>query len=150
VALFGKVDDYRGRLRFTNPVVDVLSAAGQARTGVVVPIYPQSGKADVSTWELQPVVAAALERTGPLVEPLPGSVLEDLKLVDRTWRTTTSTGRPPPTTPAGPPGLRFDEFLRMQVGLVARKRAVEAAGGGIAHRSTARSSSDSSARCRSS
>ncbi len=135
VALFGKVDDYRGRLRFTNPVVDVLGRAGQARTGVVVPIYPQSGKADVSTWELQPVVAAALERTGPLVEPLPGSVLEDLKLVDRTVAYH-DIHRPsaPDDARRARRRLRFDEFLRMQVGLVARKRAVEAAGGGIAHR----------------
>lgn len=135
VALFGKVDRYRGRLRFTNPVVDVLGRAGQTRTGVVVPIYPQSGKADVSTWEIQPVVAAALEWAGPLVEPLPDAVLADLRLLDRT-RAYHDVHRPesPDDFRRARRRLRFDEFLRMQVGLVARKRAVEAAGGGIAHR----------------
>lgn len=134
VALFGKVDLFRGRLRFTNPVVDVLGRAGQARTGVVVPIYPQSGKADVSTWEIQPVVAAALEWAGPLVEPLPAAVLGELKLVGRT-AAYHDVHRPaaPDDARRARRRLRFDEFLRMQIGLVAGKRAVEAAGGGIAH-----------------
>ncbi len=104
VALFGKVDDYRGRLRFTNRC-RLLSAGRPGphrRGGAHIPPVGQGRRVHVGA---PAVVAAALERTGPLVEPLPGSVLEDLKLVDRTVRTTTSTGRPPPTTPAGPPAL---------------------------------------------
>jgi len=113
---------------------DRLGRAGQARTGVVVPIYPQSGKAEVSTWEIQPVVAAALEWAGPLLEPLPGALLDDLKLVDRTVAYH-DVHRPATVEDArrARRRLRFDEFLRMQLGLVARKRAVEAAGGGMAH-----------------
>ena len=51
-----------------------------------MPIYPQSGKADVSTWEVQPVVALALDWVGELAETLPEDVLGELKLVDRTER----------------------------------------------------------------
>ena len=40
-----------------------------------MPIYPQSGKADVSSWEIQPVVALALEWVGAFAETLPRSVL---------------------------------------------------------------------------
>ena len=45
VALFGTVDVYRGGLRMTNPVVDLIGD----RTGRIVPIYPQSEKVQLST-----------------------------------------------------------------------------------------------------
>ena len=40
VALFGKVEDFRGRIGMTNPLVDRLGT----RVGRIVPIYPQSDK----------------------------------------------------------------------------------------------------------
>src|SRR4029079_10457983 len=75
VALYGKLDVYRGKRQLTNPVVDVLGRAGDSKNGVVLPIYPQSGKADVSTWEVQPVVALVLDWVGELAETLPEDVL---------------------------------------------------------------------------
>ena len=48
IALFGKVDTYRGGLQMANPVVDLIGD----RTGRIVPIYPQSEKAQLNTWEL--------------------------------------------------------------------------------------------------
>ena len=134
VALYGKLDVFRGKRQLTNPVVDVLGRAADAKTGVVVPIYPQSGKADVSSWELQPLVALALEWAGELEEPLPDDIRAELKLVNRTeayrdiHRPETSEHQRKAER-----RLKFDEFLRMQVGLVARKRAVEAEERGIRH-----------------
>ena len=58
VALFGKADIYRGGLQMTNPVVDLIGD----RTGRIVPIYPQSEKAQITTWELAGWVENALER----------------------------------------------------------------------------------------
>ena len=54
VSLFGKLDVYRGKRQMTMPVVDVLGRAGVAddKTGVILPVYPQSGKAEVFTWQL--------------------------------------------------------------------------------------------------
>ena len=133
VALYGKLDVYRGKRQLTNPIVDVLGRPG-AKTGVIVPIYPQSGKADVSTWEIQPVVSLMLEWVGALVETLPADALEELKLVERT--TAYHDVHEPASIDAARKAqrrLRFDEFLRMQVGLVARKRAIEADASGIAH-----------------
>ena len=51
MSFFGKLDVYRGKRQMTNPVVDVLGRAGDAdeKTGVIVPVYPQSGKAEVFT-----------------------------------------------------------------------------------------------------
>ena len=134
VALYGKLDVYRGKRQMTNPVVDVLGRAGDTKTGVVMPIYPQSGKADVSSWEIQPVVAALLEWVGPLAETLPQPVLDELKLIDRT--TAYHDVHVPDSVRDADKAkrrLRFDEFARMQVGLVARKRAIEAEATGISH-----------------
>ena len=134
LALYGKLDVYRGKRQMTNPVVDVLGRVGDTKTGVVMPIYPQSGKADVSSWEIQPVVALALQWADALVETLPRGVLDELKLIDRT-SAYHDVHAPASARDAerARRRLRFDEFLRMQVGLVARKRAIEAEESGIAH-----------------
>ena len=46
------------RMQMTNPVVDLIGD----RTGRIVPIYPQSEKAQIATWELAGWVENALER----------------------------------------------------------------------------------------
>ena len=79
VSLFGKVESYRGKRQMTNPVVDVLADpdAGSDVTGTIVPVYPQSGKAEVLTWQLRRAVASCLDRTkargfaDPLDEAVP-------------------------------------------------------------------------------
>jgi ATP-dependent DNA helicase RecG len=134
VALYGKLDVYRGKRQLVNPVVDVLGRAGETKTGVVVPMYPQSGKADVSSWEIHPVVLTALDWAGELAEPLDAHLRERMKLIGRTeaYRLV----HEPPTARDAERArrrLRFDEFLRMQVGLVARKRALENEESGIRH-----------------
>jgi ATP-dependent DNA helicase RecG len=62
-AFFGKVELYRGRRQLTNPVVDILGREGE-NTATVVPVYPQSGKADVFTWQLRDAVRGALDVVG--------------------------------------------------------------------------------------
>ena len=63
-SFFGKLDVYRGKRQMTNPVVDVVGRAGSStsKTGVIVPVYPQSGKAEVFTWQLRALVADALAK----------------------------------------------------------------------------------------
>src|SRR5206468_10001128 len=65
------------------PAVDVLGRIGE-KTGVIVPIYPQSGKADVSTWQLQKLVAESLRRARDFDDPVPPELLDRLGLTDRT------------------------------------------------------------------
>ncbi|MBV8949906.1 MAG: ATP-dependent DNA helicase RecG, partial [Actinobacteria bacterium] len=132
-AFFGKLDVYRGRRQLTNPVVDILGAEGE-NTATVVPVYPQSGKADVFTWQIRDAVRRVLDEVGAFAEPLPAELRGELKLQDRTWAyrqvhepETVETARQAQRR------LRFDEFLRMQVGLVARKRALEQEQSGIRH-----------------
>ncbi|MFI5054269.1 MAG: ATP-dependent DNA helicase RecG, partial [Acidimicrobiia bacterium] len=144
-SLFGKVERYRGKRQMTNPAVDVLAAPDAERasgadaesTGTVVPVYPQSGKAEVHTWQLRRAVASCLERTKArgFADPLGPALRAQHELVDRT---SAYRGIHRPETigdaRAAAHRLKFDEFLRMQLALVARKRAVAALPGGVQHR----------------
>jgi ATP-dependent DNA helicase RecG len=128
--LFGKVDRYRGRLQMANPVVDLVGD----RTGRIIPIYPQSEKAGLATWELATLVDEALERAGELADPLPTGWRDRLDVVDRTWavrqvHNPESMG----AAEAARKRLVLDELLRLQLALVVRKRAVEREAKGIRH-----------------
>src|SRR5215217_7605615 len=81
IALFGKVDEFRGGLQMTNPIVDLIGD----RTGRIVPIYPQSEKAQISTWEMAGWVENALERCRPrgILDAVPRDIRDRLRLVDR-------------------------------------------------------------------
>ncbi|MET0895555.1 MAG: ATP-dependent DNA helicase RecG, partial [Acidimicrobiia bacterium] len=136
-AFFGKLDVYRGKRQMTNPVVDVIGRAGtDEKTGVIVPVYPQSGKAEVFTWQLRALVGDALARCAArgFADPLDEELLDREDLVDRTTalRAIHSPDSMAELT-AAKRRLIFDEFLRMQVGLVARKRALAAEASGIQH-----------------
>jgi ATP-dependent DNA helicase RecG len=145
VSLFGKVERYRGKHQMTNPAVDVLAApdaegaseVDAESTGTVVPVYPQSGKAEVHTWQLRRAVASCLERTKTrgFADPLGPAIRDELGLVDRT-RAYRGIHRPDTVADARAAArrLKFDEFLRMQLALVARKRALAAKAVGVQHR----------------
>ena len=130
VALFGKVDMYGGRRQMTNPVVDLIGR----RTGRIVPIYPQSEKAGLSTWEIGAWVEEALRRSQPrgLADPVPAWVLDRFDLVTRGEAI---AGIHAPESMAHKEVARsrlvLDELLRVQLALVQRKRHVERTTRGI-------------------
>jgi ATP-dependent DNA helicase RecG len=130
VALFGKVDMYAGRRQMTNPVVDLIGR----RTGRIVPIYPQSEKAGLSTWEIGAWVEEALRRSQPrgLADPVPEWVLDRYDLVRRGEA---FAGIHAPESMAHKEVARkrlvLDELLRVQLALVQRKRHVERTTRGI-------------------
>ncbi len=132
VAMFGKADLFRGVLQMTNPIVDLIGD----RTGRIVPIYPQSEKANLSTWEIAGWVENALERCKArgLLDPVPTKVLAQHELVDRT---TALWGIHLPESISAKDAARrrlaFDELLRVQLVLVGRKRAFERDSTGIRH-----------------
>ena len=132
VVIFGKLDIYRGKGRMANPVVDLVGD----KTGRIVPIYQQSGKAGLTTWELGAWVADALHksRVRGFAEPLPLTIRRQYNLVDRTTAFTnihnpSSVGE----TIEARNRLVFDELLRIQLILVARKRSLETTSHGIGH-----------------
>jgi ATP-dependent DNA helicase RecG len=132
-AVFGKLEVYAGRRQMTNPVVDLLGN----RTGRIVPIYPQSEKAGLSTWEVGDWVAEALRRSQVrgLADPVPGWVLDRFDLVTRSEA---FAGIHAPDSLAHKEVARrrlvLDELLRVQLALVQRKRHVERTTRGLAHR----------------
>ena len=132
IALFGKADTYRGGLQMSNPIVDLIGD----RTGKIVPIYPQSEKAQLNTWELAGWIEEALRRCRDrgIADPVPSQVIERLKMMGRSealW------------TIHGPESIRekeiarrrlaFDELLRVQLVLVLRKRELERTSKGLSH-----------------
>jgi ATP-dependent DNA helicase RecG len=132
VALFGKVDVFRGRRQMTNPVVDLVGD----RTGRIVPIYPQSDKARLNSWELGAWVTQVLKRCSArgLADPVPQPLLDRLGLMDRasalrSIHDPSSMGE----VMSARHRLVFDELLRIQVSLVRNKRELEATAKGIAH-----------------
>jgi len=133
VALFGKVDLYRGQLQMTNPLVDLVGD----RTGRIIAIYPQSEKAGLTTWDIGRWSTEALrrcERRG-IVEPLPAQVLHDLQLLGRT-AAFKAIHQPNSMSQVSEARNRLvlDELLRVQLVLRLRKmRRLESASG-IAHR----------------
>jgi ATP-dependent DNA helicase RecG len=136
---FGKIGDYRGARQMANPVVDVIvGATGEerdpSRVGRVAAIYPASGKAGITSWEMGGFVEESLRRAGPLFDPLSDAQREALDLVDRTsafWgiHLPASYGDQTPARRR----LAFDELLRLQVILALRRQRLEESAAGIRH-----------------
>ena len=136
---FGRVSEYRGRRQMTNPVVDIIvGPAGDERdpskVGRIVPIYPASGKAGLTSWEMGGFIEEALNRAGPLLDPVPERVRRDLGLMDRT-SSMRSIHLPEDKGDEEPARRRlaFDEFLRLQLLLALRRRRLEQTSAGIRH-----------------
>ena len=132
VAVFGKPERFRGKLQMTNPVVDIIGD----KTGRIVPIYPQSEKANLSTWEIAGWVRNALDRAAPrtIGDPLPSAIRERLTLIER--HSALNTIHFPESIvdkERARERLAFDELLRVQLVLVGRKRAFERDNTGIRH-----------------
>ncbi|MEZ5299018.1 MAG: OB-fold nucleic acid binding domain-containing protein, partial [Ilumatobacteraceae bacterium] len=132
IALYGKPDTYRGGLQMTNPIVDLIGD----RTGRIVPIYPQSEKVQLTTWEIASFVDEAMRRCAGrgIADPVPHEVTERLDLIAR-GQAIASIHAPESMREkeAARRRLAFDELLRVQLVLVLRKRELERTSRGIAH-----------------
>ncbi|HTT87440.1 MAG TPA: ATP-dependent DNA helicase RecG, partial [Acidimicrobiales bacterium] len=128
---FGKLDTYRARRQFTNPVVDLVGN----RTGRIVPIYPTSEKTGIAGWEFGEWIAEALRRAGPFDDPLPERWRRTLGLVDRTdaFRAIHAPESFEERDRARR-RLALDELLRLQLEVVTRRLVAERDARGIAHR----------------
>jgi ATP-dependent DNA helicase RecG len=133
IALFGKADVYRGGLQMSNPVVDLIGD----RTGRIVPIYPQSEKAQINTWEVAGWVEEALRRCRErgIDDTLPEVIRRRLGLLER-FEAFANIHLPESIAEKEQARRRlaFDELLRVQLVLVLRKRAMERDQRGLVHR----------------
>ena len=132
VAMFGKADSYRGALQMTNPIVDLIGD----RTGRIVPIYPQSEKASISTWELAGWIENALVRCAArgINDPVPRAIREQFGFLARN-EAMRAIHLPDSieSKDAARRRLAFDELFRVQLVLVARKVSFESLSTGISH-----------------
>ncbi len=132
IALFGKAEVYRGGLQMTNPVVDLIGD----RTGRIVPVYPQSEKASLMTWEIAGWVEDALLKCAPrgIADPVPEPTRRRYGLIARSAAFQSIHA---PETIAEKERARrrlaFDELLRVQTMLVMRKRMLERESKAIRH-----------------
>ena len=131
--LFGKVDQYRGRLQMTNPLVDLVGD----RTGRIVAVYPQSEAARLHSWDVDRLVAEALRRVMKIrgfADPVPADVRNRYNLVGRS-EAYHGIHRPSSMGEVAEARRRlvFDELLRIQLELVERKHAMECGSAGVAH-----------------
>ncbi len=137
VALFGKVDNYRGRKQMTNPVVDVLGGGSAGdRTGKIVAIYPQSENAGIVTWDVANWIGEAQRRCAArgIADPVPVWLRGRLGLAGRA-QALADIHEPAsmPDQGAARDRLVFDELLRVQLMLQSQRLAREARELGIAH-----------------
>jgi len=136
VVAAGKVTSYRGKLQMASPRLELVAGAGdeEVPTGRIVPIYPESERAGMSSYLIARCVAEALERAKEFADPLPQQWRARLHLRDRTWAFR-SIHRPETLRDKDEARRRlaFDELWRLQVALVMRKRAAAADARGIAH-----------------
>jgi len=129
---WGKVGEYKGVRQMVNPVVDVVAGVdepvvGRARRTLrILPVYPASAKAGLTSWEIGTFVEEALGRAGELVDPLPDAWRAELGLWDRT-AAFRAVHAPESMDVVGPARRRliFDELFRLQLALVLRRRAFE-------------------------
>ena len=140
VSLFGKLDVYRGKRQMTKP------GRRRGRPGrrrrrqdrrdrARLPAVGQGRGVHLAAARAGGARRSRSARPRGFADPLDEALLDRHDLVDRTRR----AARDPPSGVDGGAraprtgGSIFDEFLRMQVGLVARKRALAAEESGIRH-----------------
>ena len=121
VIIFGKLDQYRGEFRMVNPVVDLLGD----KTGRFVPVYPQSGKAGLTTWEFANWTKDAMTKSSVrgFAEPLPKFLREKYQLISRD--DAFSLIHDPPNLQEmlkARKRLVFDELFLLQIKFLLRKR----------------------------
>ena len=128
---FGKVGEFRDQRQMTNPVVDVIvgllsEERDPGRVGRVVPIYPASGKAGLTSWEMGGFIEESLRRAGQLADPLDEKSRSEIGLVDRS-RAMHDIHLPAELSDVGPARRRlaFDEFWRLQLLLALRRKRIE-------------------------
>ena len=137
---FGKVGEYRGDRQMANPVVDVIvGVTGEerdpSRVGRIVPIYPASGKAGLTSWEMGGFIEESLRRAPLILDTVPESIRVRYQLLDRSTALR-HIHLPEEMAQIRPARRRlvFDEFLRLQLLLTLRRRRAERDAVGISHR----------------
>lgn len=124
VVVFGRVDVWNGGARpvkqMTNPLMDPVGDD----TALIVPVYPQSEKSKVTTWDIHGAAMEAVRRLGDLQDPIPTDLKETHGFIDRS--DAYKQVHLPDTVELAEYArtrLAFDELFRMQTALGLRRHA---------------------------
>ena len=125
---FGKVGEYRGARQMVNPVVDVVAGVTPGRRTLrILPVYPASAKAGLTSWEIGQFVEEALGAgrrvRGPLAAPR-GARRSACGIGPRRSAPSTLPSRSPWSSRRGA-GWCSTSCFRLQLALVLRRRAFE-------------------------
>jgi len=135
ILLYAKARTYNGARQLEPKAVDVVGRpGGPLRTGKVLPVYPASAKAGVTSDDMAKMIAEALVRSGTFFDPVEQKWRESHELISR-HDALHSIHQPESVDDVEPARRRlaFDELLRLQIALAARRRLVEKDARGIRH-----------------
>ena len=135
VAVSGVATLYKGRLQLAKQEVELLRGddADLVHTGRITPVHPATD--GITTRTIRELVHRAIERLGPIADPLPdehrraprGSASYDRSLRDIHFPADEAA------LEAARERLKFDELFTLELGVAFRKQRVEADSAGVAH-----------------
>jgi ATP-dependent DNA helicase RecG len=135
LAAFGEVKSKSGaRSKLVGPDVEILRGeeTDQVHTSRIIPVHPATE--GVTTRTIRELVYRALQRVGPLADPVPGEVVvaeslidEDRALRDIHFPEDDGARR------RAVDRLKFDELFALELGVAYRKHRVERAARGVTH-----------------
>ncbi len=134
VAVSGVATLYRGRLQLSNQEVEFLRGddADLVHTARITPVHPATE--GVTTRTIRELLHRALERLGPIDDPLPAEIVdaEGLGSYDRALRDIHFPADES-SLEAARQRLKFDELFTLELGVAFRKHRVQAESAGVSH-----------------
>ncbi|MGZ8614047.1 MAG: ATP-dependent DNA helicase RecG [Actinomycetota bacterium] len=134
VAVSGVATLYKGRLQLSNQEVEFLQGddADLVHTARITPVHPATE--GVTTRTIRELLHRALERIGPIADPMPDEIVdtEGLGSYDRALRDI-HVPADERALAAARERLKFDELFTLELGVAFRKHRVEAESAGVAH-----------------
>ena len=134
LAVSGVATLYKGRLQLSNQEVEFLRGddADLVHTARITPVHPAAE--GVTTRTIRELLHRALERLGPIADPMPAEIVdaEGLCSYDRALRDIHFPADERALA-AARERLKFDELFTLELGVAFRKHRVEAESAGVPH-----------------
>jgi ATP-dependent DNA helicase RecG len=134
LAVSGRGAMYRGRLQLQNQEVEVLRGddSETVHTGRITPVH--AATEGITGRTIRELIWRALQKLGPIAEPLPSGVVADEEVVgeDEALRGI-HFPEDPQALERARERLKFDELFALELGVAYRKHRIESAAKGITH-----------------
>ena len=129
--IFGELAVHRSKVQMVNPTVDTSPEPPQLG---LLPVYPASEKASITSYDIMRFVEEALDRTGEVADPLVPAIRQRLDMWDRTMALR-KIHRPsdPRDVSLARRRLAFDELFWLQIHLAIADDRRKRSSTGIRH-----------------